>query len=592
MKKELLFWGVGSLLFGISAQAQLASYPQKALAKDKFPTVIPSTAPVYVDANRAMIYQDDFSVPANWAFSNTGSPSANWSIGTAAPTGSYSSGMGAIASTSGGNFALFDSDALGSGSSSQNAVLSLVAPIDLTGHPAVWIEFESYYRAFNGTQCFLEVSTDNSTWTQFQLHTDIPSNSATPNPATVSINPGTAFGNAATFYIRFRYIGEWDYAWMLDDIKISDAPTNEMVLTEVSYGKYTKYPVGQERPLTLYGRVLNNGGAAQTNVTLEVKENGTTIGTSPAVASIPVLGTDSLTATTTHVFSGVGPKVLAFNLNQTQTDSIPANNTMTRNLALTEHEFSRDNNVYTGSGYANLLIGTNQDRVTGCGVAYTMTSAAKITGVNVVLASATNAGAEMKAEIFDASGPELQSLGESDIYQISATEINTAATTSPVSVRLDFFSPVDLAANGYYFVAVWQESDTVSVAYNAFNRDGDDALIFSGGDWGGLIGGTYVPYIRMNLNDDNTSIKENDLLSAVAVFPNPTSDLLNVTFSEIKGDVVLQLFSVEGKQVLSRNANVVAGQNLTLDVAGLASGVYSLRVTSDKGTVSKQVVIK
>ncbi len=49
------------------------------------------------------------------------------------------------------------------------------------------------------------------------------------------------------------------------------------------------------------------------------------------------------------------------------------------------------------------------------------------------------------------------------------------------------------------------------------------------------------------------------------------------------------LYSMSGAQALATAAN---GENLTLDAAGAAAGVYVLRVTADGKTETRKVVIR
>ena len=588
MKKNVLFLGICSILVSVGTQAQNSPASTKVLSKDKHPAIL-GGAGSSASVDRAIIWEDDFSDPSVWTLSNTGNPSRNWVIDSLAPTGEYSTSMGKIESTSGGNFAMFDSDALGSGTSVQNAVIQNALPIDLTGHPYVLVEFESYYREFDG-ECFLEVSADGATWTQIPLHTNITSNTNTANPAYVSYNVTSAIGNTATAYVRFRYTGGWDYAWMVDDVKIVDASENDLILTSISSGSYSKYPVGQLRPITLAGKVLNHGAFAQTNVKLEVKENGTSVGVSPTVASLASVATDSLTASTTYEPAGIGVKNLEFKVSQAEADDVPTSNVLNTTIEVSATQFSRDNNVYSRNGYGTLLIGDEGDPVKGIGAAFETVAPAKAVSINFVLDESTSIGAEVRVELFDGSGASLVSIAESDIYTVLASDINTSSTSNPVSVTLNFFLPVDIEP-GYYVAAVWEDLDSVSVAYDPFNRS-EDIWIYSGGAWGGLIDGGYTPLLRLNLAAPGASVKESEVSSNISVFPNPASEALNVTFRELSGDATLTLFSTDGKQVMNKSINVVANQNTTLDVSGLSSGVYTLRVVSSNGTSSKKVIIK
>ena len=58
------------------------------------------------------LFSNDFSDPSLWTMTDhANGGTQNWVIGTAAPSGSFSSGMGAIASTTASNgFAMYDSD--------------------------------------------------------------------------------------------------------------------------------------------------------------------------------------------------------------------------------------------------------------------------------------------------------------------------------------------------------------------------------------------------------------------------------------------------------------------------------------------------
>lgn len=592
MKKVLLtvsFAAISGIIFGQINTQNI----QRKEAKNVFAGETPVQNGT--DVERAIIWQNDFSVPADWVLSNTGNPSANWVIGTTPPAGQFSVGMGAITSTTAANnFAMFDSDGLGSGTSTQNAVVEFDDPIDLTGHPAVLVEFQSYYRHFTGGACYLEVSTNGTNWTSFPVHADVAVNSATANPATVVVNVTGVIGGSANAYVRFRYQGAWEYAWMIDDVKISDAPDNDLVLGNVYYGIYSKYPVGQELPMDFSGKVTNFGGTAQTNVTLNVTVNGTSFGTSPAVASLAVGATDSLVVPGSYTPSGVGNYSLVFTADQDQTDATPATNTKTQTVSVTNYTFARDNNNYDGAGTWN---GENNGYIIGN--LFEVSNDATATSIDVVLQGNTEAGAQFRVVLLNdllddgAGGSAL--VAESDFHTVVASEIPSGASSNPTAIKVPFIVPADIQA-GEYIVAVdfgggteqlvlAEGSDIVQPIQTTFIYD----LTETPPDWFYI---TSTPMIRLNLNEpDNSSVEENSNAS-VNVFPNPTSDYINVTFGEINGDVTMTMFSTDGKQVILKNANVVSGQNMMMDVADLAAGTYTLRVVSANGTFVKKVVIK
>ena len=87
------------------------------------------------DASKVVpFWTDDLSDASLWTMvDHANGGTQNWVIGTAAPSGFYSDGMGAIASTTASNgFAMYDSDALGTTAANvQDATLTFNNSIDL-----------------------------------------------------------------------------------------------------------------------------------------------------------------------------------------------------------------------------------------------------------------------------------------------------------------------------------------------------------------------------------------------------------------------------------------------------------------------------
>ncbi|MFM1874922.1 MAG: hypothetical protein RL266_659 [Bacteroidota bacterium] len=84
-------------------------------------------------------------------------------------------------------------------------------------------------------------------------------------------------------------------------------------------------------------------------------------------------------------------------------------------------------------------------------------------------------------------------------------------------------------------------------------------------------------------------IEEGELTS-VSVYPNPTSDVLNVVVpTTIEGTLELRLMDVAGNLV---STQVVAAGNNTLDVSILAKGVYMLQMNSSNGNFTRRVIVE
>lgn len=88
--------------------------------------------------------------------------------------------------------------------------------------------------------------------------------------------------------------------------------------------------------------------------------------------------------------------------------------------------------------------------------------------------------------------------------------------------------------------------------------------------------GVFEYNAALNSDDFNTN-------SVISIYPNPTSDILNITVEEnIKS---IKLFSLDGKQVLET-------QNPVLQIQDLISGIYFLSLELENGVISNHKIIK
>lgn len=75
------------------------------------------------------------------------------------------------------------------------------------------------------------------------------------------------------------------------------------------------------------------------------------------------------------------------------------------------------------------------------------------------------------------------------------------------------------------------------------------------------------------------------------VYPNPTSDKVNIVFEEIpKGKIETQLYDITGRLIETKEVNNV--RNVTIELYNLNDGIYILNIKSDKGWSKSVKVIK
>jgi hypothetical protein len=85
---------------------------------------------------------------------------------------------------------------------------------------------------------------------------------------------------------------------------------------------------------------------------------------------------------------------------------------------------------------------------------------------------------------------------------------------------------------------------------------------------------------------------ENIERTEVNIYPNPTSDIINIEFDARKSERVRCVFYNEvGKEVKSNFENINTGINkLTFNVNGLKTGVYFVSLNIDGNLITKQFV--
>ncbi len=90
------------------------------------------------------------------------------------------------------------------------------------------------------------------------------------------------------------------------------------------------------------------------------------------------------------------------------------------------------------------------------------------------------------------------------------------------------------------------------------------------------------------------SISE-QVVSSLNVYPNPTLDILTVSYElESPSTLSLDMYNLAGQTVYSKNKGTQAAclQTTTLDVSDFAPGMYSLTLRTDKGSSVQRVVVE
>lgn len=91
-----------------------------------------------------------------------------------------------------------------------------------------------------------------------------------------------------------------------------------------------------------------------------------------------------------------------------------------------------------------------------------------------------------------------------------------------------------------------------------------------------------------------TGIAELANEGGIRVYPNPAQDVVTIAFDTPQNTpYTITLLDITGKALFSKIAKgISAGSNYKLDLSGLAKGVYTMRLATDKGhSINKQIIV-
>ena len=98
------------------------------------------------------------------------------------------------------------------------------------------------------------------------------------------------------------------------------------------------------------------------------------------------------------------------------------------------------------------------------------------------------------------------------------------------------------------------------------------------------------------LNSSSSNINENkQVLSSLTIYPNPTSDLINVTFNlHIAANVLIEMTDVKGKRIFtSVEENVEKGIiKKEFNVSQIPNGIYFIKIEGEGITATEKVIVR
>lgn len=579
--------------------------------------------PVTEATEKVIIWSNDFSNAAQWDISNNTSDLQDWVITNVAnTTAGYNTGTWTEAGITVSNengYAMFDSDAVGSNGGTQDAFITTATPINLSAYPNVVIEFAQRIRIWQTTESIVEVSNDGgTTWSQFPINVGRPV--SVPYEEIVSVNITEdlitglpAAGGQASVLVRFRYIGSWDYAWMIDDVRIIDQPADDV---KNSYAyivgvnnegiEYGRTPLDQiDDSYEVGGDVVNFGvndqnnvqvaanfGSFSSNFNLGTVVSGDTISYSNVETPTLAVGTYSGTYTVTSTAETAGANF--------------GNNTSLRNFAITDNMYSQDGiGIHPSANQQLSSFGSesfSEPADTYLGTMYHLRAATNIiSGFEIGITASTVAGAEVQISIIDTAtffadglapvGDLNGNTAESDFFTVEQAHIDAGI------IGVAFPQPISLPAGAYYAV-VRPMNTTGSTPIRVF----DDQTVPQP-NYASMVNipdPTATTYtngnafaIRLKMGDQ-TSVNEIEGLTSVSVYPNPATSSTNVAI-ELNAEalVAISVTDLSGKVVYSSDLGSVNGlQNVEINTDAISNGAYMVNITVNGSTSTQKLIVR
>ena len=92
---------------------------------------------------------------------------------------------------------------------------------------------------------------------------------------------------------------------------------------------------------------------------------------------------------------------------------------------------------------------------------------------------------------------------------------------------------------------------------------------------------------RVMLDSDGTAGGSDVIASKLAIFPNPANDVINITGESMLVNNV-SIYDINGR--VAKTASFTGVDNVSVNVSDLSSGVYTMIVFSDRGSLTQKIV--
>jgi len=469
-------------------------------------------------------------------------------------------------------FIMSNSDAQGSGGTTHTELISI--PFSSVGVDSITIMMDHYYRHYSGGTAKVEIF-DGTQWTTLQTWTTTEGTST--SFAHVVIPLSNSYLNNPNLQIRFVYDQSWGYYWAIDNAGINLYHANTFTWSSLPLGFSSNIYNPTDTPVatTEYDVVVTSSNNCTNTASVTVTVNNPP---APTITVNNLCGESELIASN---YTGT----LLWSTNET-TDTITVTNNNPITVTYTNGACTSDTASVTPAPIEIPAIPTVAP-VTAC-FGETVDAFVANSNYNNFVWYADSA---LTIPIGNGSTFQSQETNPGTYTYYVVASNGTCASDAATAMLTIFATPT---------VSITQNADTL---YSSAN---------SGNQWynsqGPISGATDSIYVVTEeddyyvvVTDTNgcsamsntihvipTAIAQNQFASMITVSPNPAHNytIINIgTFDKAKVEIV----AADGKVVY----NTSIKKNIeTISLNGFATGLYTVKVTTDGKTIQKKLIVE
>ena len=515
------------------------------------------------------------------------------------------------------------------------------AAINCADKSQVFISFEHYIGVFGligeaTANARLFVSNNGTSWTPFQVFGDLTGNGNnrfSANPTVSVIDISSVAANQATVYLRWEWIGNFEFAWCLDKVELASdditppLPDHNLAISDFFY-PVSNYATPEAHmgidTFAFFAYISNLGAVTQTNIKLyayvaQYDDLGAFQGIVHIDSvSVPALApgvVDSVIEIESLFAPELAPGLYSviYEVVADSLDSDDSDNFEGDFFQVTENLFSKESGPQVGyqpgpdgdwavGNYYRL--GPSLDEFVASAVEFTYAVNApqlmEDIAVELTLFKINDDVADDFSN-FELDGSSMTFIGTAPFETPAGTE-DYDLLTAPLIDLSTAEEGVLLEPNGRYLLSAGYTgaSNTAFHAWNENVNAGSEnnagfisTLLFIEGEWGGNFEGRPNPVLRMYLNLETISDNSPLVETALTVFPNPTADYVNLQVKfEQATDATITIADINGRVVRTENRAAMLDETVKYQVSNLAAGTYLARIATEKGTRTLKFVVQ